>query len=753
MRWRCGQPGFFGGALALCCGLVLVIGAGLFLLRRTADHPEATVDPVASWATESRDYRLKLPEYKFIAGADESLLTPASEPDAESSGLTWWRSHGGNQNLRYSATALLSPENVDKLELAWIYHSGDGLANIQCNPVFADGKIFMPTAGNNVVALDPGTGREIWRYKPEGRPAHRGLTWLPRDGNHPARLLFSSGTYLYCLKADTGELYGRFGYGGWTEAVWSAVAPAVWEDLVIVAGFTSNVYAYHIETGKLVWQFNTIPGGEKGPPDENWGYQRLGANCWGGTALDASRGIFYISTGSPKPNFYGFNHTGKNLYANCIVALDAATGQKLWHFQEIRHDIWDLDIPAPPNLTSIQRNGRSVDVVTAVTKLGNTLLLDRVTGKPVFEFRLRRAPVSSLPGEKTWPYQPDPELPEPFSRMDFSADDVTDISPESRKAVLEMVRPGGRMDAVNAGWFEPFEEGVPTVFFGIHGGAEWTGACIDPETQRLYVTSNHIAWMPTVSFADNVIPEDRNGPNQPGREVYEQNCMTCHGPNRLGSGNAPPLVNITERMDREQLRLLLETGRNMMPSFRHLGPEKLTQVTWYLTGQRPQTSAADKPPAKDRPTTPAYKVDGHIKLTDHEGYPGTKPPWGSLNCINLNTGRLEWKVPLGEVPELTARGIPRTGTENFGGASVTAGGLVFASGTRDNRIWAFDKHSGEALWSADLPYTGSAPPTIFELRGEAYVVVPATGGGKLETPGGDALVAFKVSKYHPGSGK
>lgn len=703
-----------------------------------ADEPGES--PHNPWMIEDADAREALPEYRVIRAAPASALTPAGGDDLEAAGRTWRRSNGGNHNLRYSAATEITPGNVYQLRVAWDYRSGDGAGHLQCNPVIADGKLFGPTAGNNIVCIDAAAGNELWRFRPrDGRPAHRGLTWLePRDAM-PARLFFSSGNGLYCLEADTGKPVGSFGSGGRIEAVASTVAPAIYSDLIITAGYSGGVYAYDLASGEERWKFDTIPGGYDGPADENWGPERLGANCWGGTALDAGRGIFYITTGSPKPNFTGINHHGRNLYANCVVAVDALKGTALWHFQEIRHDIWDLDIPAPPNLTTIVRDGKRVDVVTAVTKLGNTLVLDRVSGKPVFDFRLRRAPTSRLPGERTWPYQPAPELPQPFARQTFSLEDVTSLSQSARQSVLNKLLPSPVSQGANMGWFEAFEPGRPTVFYGIHGGAEWTGACVDPESGYLYVTSNELPWIQTVSYVESSLKDESDSPSSAGRTIYENHCMACHGSNRQGLVTAPALLALNQRMNASQLRELLKAGRGLMPAFPDMTDESVNDLLHYLLEERKSDNSGE---IQTQP--PVYTYNGYNKLLDGEGFPGCRPPWGTLNCLDLNSGKLMWQVPLGEHEELMRRGIPKTGTENFGGATVTRGGLVFAAGTRDNCIRAFDKRTGRELWSATLPFGGFAAPSVYEADGRQFVVIAATGGGKLGGSMGDAYVAFAL---------
>ncbi|MDB5298188.1 MAG: pyrrolo-quinoline quinone, partial [Phycisphaerales bacterium] len=609
-----------------------------------------------------------------------------------------------------------------------------------CNPVVVDGAMYAPTVGGHVVAVDAATGVERWRFKPEGRPAHRGLTYFrgrPADAAAagPAvssRVMFVAGTGLWCLDPATGRPVASFGDGGRVTVPRSTTAPAVYRNVIVVAGFDRDVFGYDLSTGKPLWTFRTIPKGTD-PYADTWDKPSAdGANAWGGLTLDAGRGIAYVTTGSPKPNFVGVNHLGDNLFGNCVVAIDATTGVRLWHFQEVRHDIWDLDGAAPPVLVTVTFDGRKVDAVAAVTKIGNTLLLDRVTGKPLFPFRLRRAPASTLPGERTAAYQPAVELPEPFARQQFSLDDVTNISPAARQSVLDKLEP-----AV-FGWFRPFEEGKPLAMYGFHGGADWPGACADP-AGVLYVASNELPWLPAVYRNERPPVDETKQTPTAGRAVYATNCLPCLGPSREGVGVAPSLLGVSHRLKDADVLALLHTGRGNMPAAPQLTDANKADLLAYLFDR-------DRPDVKPttRPERPAYRDGGYPKLLDAEGYPGCKPPWGLLTALDLNTGKIKWRVPLGEHPELTARGVPKTGTENFGGPSATAGGVVFCSGTRDLKIRAFDAATGAELWSHPLPFGGTAPPTVYAAGGKQYVVVPATGGGKLQLPQGDAYVAFAL---------
>ncbi len=698
----------------------------------------------AYWSIESAEERAALPLHQTIPAATAHELTASDGHPTRSAARHWTRSHGDNGSRRYSSLAQINVTNVSQLEVAWTYRSGDGSGNLQSNPVIVDGVIYSPTVGRHMVAIDGATGQERWRFKPEGsaRPAFRGLTHWAGDDSAAPRLLFTAGPWLYALDPQTGKPLTGFAEGGRLklpgpapgEFGASTVAPVVFERTVIVPGFERDVWAFEVVTGEHLWTFHTVPRpGEFGA--DTWDQaQPYGANCWGGMALDDQRGIAYITTGSPKPNFVGVSHHGDNLFANCVVALDARTGQRLWHFQEVRHDIWDLDLPAPPVLTTITREGRRVDVVAAVTKLGNTLLLDRVTGQPVFPVRLRRAPTSSLPGERTAPYQPDLELPEPFARQVFTTNDITRRTPEAFDFISQ------RVAAANFGWFEPFTDSRPTIFFGIHGGAEWTGAGVDPVNGHLYVSGNEIPWVITV-FRDE--PEPPIPPGTPptrGQMLYEQLCASCHGADRLGLATAPPLRSLGRRLNDEQVVALLQTGRNLMPAAPELSePDTRALLDFLFLRDRPATTAT---PAK--PARPSYRDTGYPKLLDEAGYPGSTPPWGTLTCLDLNTGRRVWQVPLGEYPELTALGHAKTGTENFGGPIITAGGLVFVAGTRDQLMRAFDARTGDELWSHALPFGGYAPPSTYEINGRQFVVIPATGGGKLGGPMGDALVAFAL---------
>jgi quinoprotein glucose dehydrogenase len=749
----------------------------VFALIVAAESASADSTNHDYWAVEDPKEREKLPLYKIIPAAKPEELTPANGYPKPETFLTWHRSHGDNGGMRYSALDQINRQNVGKLQQAWIYHSGDGSNNLQCNPIIVRHIMIAPTAGNFMVGINAENGKELWRFKPEGRPAFRGLLYWhgvpsrlrdgaalnptnsepislsPSDGERgsfigsrtfePAheRVMFCAGKYLYALNPTNGQPITSFGENGHTLLPGKAqggfgaatAGPATFKEIIVVPGFEKDVWGFDVVTGKILWTFHTVPHpGEFGY--ETWDRtEDYAANCWMGMAMDDVRGIAYISTGGPKQNFIGVGHLGDNLFANCLIALDARTGQRLWHFQEIPHDLWDRDISAPPNLATITRGGKRVDVVAVTTKNGDTLLLDRVSGKPIFPFRMRRAPTSDLPGEVTAPYQPDPELPERFAKMEFTAADLTDRTEEAAAFAAF------RFKSCTTGFFRPASLGHPNLYWGMDGGAEWSGACVDPTTGHLYVSANHLGWMISV-FRDDDPPEDRSRPKSPGRLLYETNCAICHGQDLMGVGVAPPLRGLRFRMSDADIARQVRSGTNGMTAFPNMSESDLKTLTDYLLLRDRGTTPTDV-----KSERPRYSFTGYPKFLDNEGYPASKPPWGTLNCLDLNTGKLLWKVPLGEYPALTAQGTPITGTENYGGAIVTAGGLLFCSGTRDAKIRALDKDTGKELWFGKLPWVGSAPPTSYSINGRQFVVI-ASCGNKLGNANeyGDAYVAFAL---------
>jgi quinoprotein glucose dehydrogenase len=675
-----------------------------------------------------------------------------------------WPGHGGDAgHTQYSRLRQIDAGNVHRLRVAWVYRSGDARADdrsqVQCNPVIVDGVLYASTAGLAVVALDAATGRELWRFDPfaAGAEAHalgvnRGVVhWRDRGR---ARILYSAGHFLFALDAVTGRVLTDFGAGGRVDLreglgrpaedlfVLSTTPGAVYRDLLVVGtrvhegpgpsapGF---VRAYDLRTGALRWTFRTIPSpGELGHdtwPADAWKTVG-GANAWSGISVDHARGLVFLPTGSPAWDFWGGDRHGANLFGNCVLALRADSGERVWHFQLVHHDLWDRDAPQAPVLAQSTRAGRTRDTVVQATKSGHVFVFDRESGVPVFPVEERPFPPSDLKGERTYPTQPVPLKPPPFARQELRESDLTSRTPEARAAVLARFR-----TARSGGPFVPPSTQGTVIFPGFDGGAEWGGSAFDPETHLLYVNSNEMPWILQMSEVPSA------GTTGRGARAYAQHCTVCHGADRRGDPQRqfPTLLGVETRLKRPDLVDLLRKGKGVMPAFAFLPGADLEALVSHLRGEPEEEHAQGEAEQAARP----YTHLGYNRFLDPDGYPAVKPPWGTLNAIDLDAGEIRWSVPLGEFPELTKRGLPPTGTENYGGPIVTAGGLVFIAATKDERIRAFEKASGRVLWEAALPAGGYATPATYEVGGKQYLVI-AAGGGKMGTKSGDAYVAFAL---------
>jgi quinoprotein glucose dehydrogenase len=696
-----------------------------------------------------------------------------------------WRVTGGEPGYsRYATLDQINRDNVRQLQVAWVYHTGDAppgsRTEIQATPIVVDGVLYTTTPVLAVVALSADSGKLRWRFDPfEGRAreqhVNRGVVYW-EDGRD-RRIFFTAGARLYALDAGTGRPVEGFGTQGWvdlgvglgrdvTGEFLVATSPGViYKDLLIQGtrvgehdgSAPGHVRAYDVRTGRIRWTFHTIPRpGEPGHetwPADAWRIAG-GANSWPGMSVDTARGIVYVPTGSATPDFYGGNRAGQNLFANALLALDAQTGQRRWHFQTVHHDIWDRDLPAAPNLVTLSLDGRRVDAVAQITKSGFVFVFDRETGRPLFPVEERPVPASDLNGEQAWPTQPFPVKPLPFARQTFSEADLTDLSPEAHAAALRRFR------SLRQGvlYTPPSREGT-IVIPGFDGGGEWGGAAVDRETGVLYVNASDVPWIAAMRERRPAATE--RGAPRSGAAVYAASCATCHGLNREGDGDrVPSLIDVGRRLSPAEVDQVLERGKGFMPPFAFLPALEKRALVGYLfsravppnagppaaAGPKPGDSsgAAEVAALPTRPPLP-YEFGGYERWKDPDGYPAAKPPWGTLNAIDLNTGEYRWKITLGEHPELTARGLQPTGTEQYGGPIVTAGGLVFIAATMDAKFRAFDKETGKLLWEATLPAAGYATPSTYAVGGRQYVVI-AAGGGKLGTPPGDAYVAFALPK-------
>jgi quinoprotein glucose dehydrogenase len=580
------------------------------------------------------------------------------------------------------------------------------------------------------------------------------------DGGNDKRIYAAVTRYVYGLDARTGKPVPTFGDSGRIDlhrdlnrdperqSVVLTSPGVVHKDLLILGGRVSeglpsspgDIRAYNARTGKLQWSFHTIPHPEEAGYEtwskESW-RENGGANSWPGMALDEARGIVYVPTGSAAADFYGANRVGDNLYANSLLALNADTGKLIWHFQFVRHDIWDRDAPAPPSLITIRQKGKTIDAVAQATKHGYVFVFDRTNGTPIFPIEYRRFPASDVPGEVAADTQPFPTKPPPFSRHELTADTITSRTPEARKWALDELA-----KFRNEGPFVPLSVGSQTVIFpGFDGGAEWGGQAFDPDTGFYYVNANDLAW--TGGLAPAVEAST-------GRGIYQQNCAACHRDDLQGT---PPqitsLVGIGQRRTPTEISAIIQKGAGRMPGFPYLSPGAVAALVDYLSTGTDAPSAAppSTAPSSPPPTLP-YRFTGYRTFLDPDGYPAVAPPWGTLNAINMNTGELAWQIPFGEYPELVATGVRNTGSENYGGPVVTAGGLVFIGATNfDKKFRAFDKATGELLWETTLPFSGNATPATFEVNGRQFVVIAAGGGkGGRGSASGGTYVAFALRR-------
>ena len=680
------------------------------------------------------------------ASAGAGSVARAQQSGASSN----WPVYGGdNDHTHFTTLGQISPANVATLKVAWTYTTHDEFAGseMQANPIVIDGVLYATTPKLHVFALDAATGRELWRFDPNNGAAptsrirHRGVV-VTGD-----RVIFNYRNRLYALDRKTGRPIKTFGDSGWVDlraglgrpvaglSVSASSPGVVFENLLIMGSSVpealpsapGDIRAFDVQTGALKWSFHTIPHpGEPGYdtwPADAWKITG-GVNAWSGVTVDAKRAMVFAATGSASYDFYGANRTGDNLYANSVIALDARTGQRVWHYQVLKHDLWDRDLPAAPMLVTVTRNGTRIDAVAQITKTGHVWLFDRDKGTTLFPVQDRTMPIAALDGEHPSPTQHFPTLPAPFARQQLTINDLTQRTPAAHAAALKTFnayRPSHPFEAPNV------TKGT-IIFPGVDGGGEWGGPAFDPQTGLLYVNSNEMAWLL------KLVPRS-------DQSLYAATCASCHGDKRQGSAAGPSLIDVSTRRSREQLLKIIKEGTGRMPAFgAAMDGAAMNDITTYLmTG-----TDASIGRVIDSPFFLKYRTAYFDIFTDHEGYPGVKTPWGTLNAINLNTGAYAWSIPFGEYPKLAAKGVRNTGTDSYGGAIVTENGLlIIAATTYDNKIRAFDKRTGRLLWAGALPAAGNATPSTYMVNGKQYVVI-ACGGGKNGAPSGGTYVAFAL---------
>jgi glucose dehydrogenase len=760
--------------------------------------------------------------------------------------VPWSTYNGGREGDHYSKLTQINRTNVNQLQVAWTFDTGEA-GGMQDNPLIVGHTLYAYTPTEKIVALDAATGKLKWKFDSGvvGTQPARGMSWWT-DGKEN-RLFIGIMNFFYCLDPATGKPIASFGEQGridlrkglrepWEQQSIVLTTPGMlWKDMIIVGGRNpeahpappGDVRAFDVHTGALRWVFHTIPhSGEAGYetwPTDAWKHAGA-ANNWAGMALDEERGILYVPTGSAVMDFYGGDRIGDDLYANTLLALDANTGKRLWHFQDVHHDIWDRDFPSPPALFTVVRDGKTIPAMAQTTKQGWLYLFNRLTGEPLFPIHEHEYPASSVPGEQASKTQPLPDWPQPYARQRLTEADLTTRTTAAHDWAVKAFR-----EFKSDGQFIPFSVDKQTVVFpGFDGGAEWGGPAIDPVHKILYVNANEMVWTGGLMPAGNA--------SSPGERTYRSQCAICHGLDRTGSPPAfPALVDAMQRLGEEKVRQTIRQGTGRMPSFPNLDGSGLTDLVTFL---RTKPSAEDKkemaaalgaetsadaagqsvyqercaichgekregippsfpmliglgsrlsatqttdlihkgkgrmPPmpmlegadleallrylgvsatsneaveAKNAPHD--YVFSGYRKFLDPDGFPAFTPPWGTLNAIDLTTGKYLWKVNLGEYPALAKQGLTNTGSENYGGPVVTAGGVLFISATvYDHTIRAFDTATGKVLWHADLPFSGVATPATYMVDGRQYVVIATSNARTPNDPQGGIYVAFALPR-------
>ncbi len=692
-----------------------------------------------------------------------------------------WQVYGGNKSANhYSPLHDIDSSNVAQLQIAWQYHTGDAEAKtqIQVNPIIVNGILYGVSPKLKLFALDAANGKEQWVFNPidtattnKGKGYFatnvcRGVTYYSDQGKD-ARIFYAAGAHLFCINARTGKPVTDFADSGKLDLhndlsrdvkdlyVAATTPGIIYKNLIIIgtrvaeeaAAAPGHIRAYDVHTGKLQWIFHTIPHpGEEGYNtwDDTAAYHHIGgANAWAGFSMDETKGIVFAPIGSASYDFYGGKRIGQDLFANAVLALDAATGKRIWHFQTVHHDLWDRDLPTAPVLVNIMKDGKQIEAVAQVTKSGFIFLLDRATGKPVYPVNETKVPTETdLSGEQPWPTQPIPSFYQPFARQLLTEKNLNRLVADTSYQDIVKRWQATKHDNL----FTPPSKQGTVIFPGFDGGAEWGGPSFDPSTGILYVNASEMAWILTmvdVHQKNTAAFIEKN--IDAGNRLYTTTCMACHGTERQGSGNNPTLNNLNKKYTAIQFKALLVSGRRMMPAFKQLSESEKDALASFIldikaTQQQPFIAPV-KP--EDAYVKMPYTGTGYNKFLTKEGYPAVDTPWGTLNAINLNTGKVEWKTVLGDYAEFKARGI-HTGTENYGGSVVTAGGLLIIAATSDKMIRIFNKRTGKLLWAYELPAAGFATPSVYEKHGRQYIVI-ACGGGKLGKPSGDSYIAFALN--------
>ena len=640
---------------------------------------------------------------------------------------TWYRSNSNNFSNKYSSLNQINRENVKNLQLAWKYQTNENpqmkLA-VQTNPIIVKNRIFIPSVDHHLLSLDAKTGKEIWKIKLPHIIARRGLVWDRNDNLSESKLFVPTIKGVYAVSPQNGEIFKNYGNNGQIGNQLSLISPIVTKNLVIIALIKPSVEAYDLKTGKLVWATSLIKKVKKG--------LLTGSVPWGGMSYDKDRNMIYLVTGNPRPDVVGISRPGPNKHSNSLIAINSENGSIEWSFQEVAHDLWDYDIASPPILSTITKNKKKVDVVIAVTKIGNTIMLDRDSGKPIYDLEYKRAPVSNIPGEQTEPYQPNIKLPEPFLKSFFEEEDVTNISTSQKENILKKIRNSKH------GFFEPPNLGGKITLYGVGGGVHWTGASYNPFNSTIFVPSIQIPYQIFVNYVD-LKSMDRNLSIIDGNSEYQSYCASCHGIKREGKFNengdffSPALVGITYLRDYSELNSLnyfknFHQGIISNIAITNMREENLKKINNYFL-------IIDNLINDEK----NYSIKGFWReLKDNKNCPGSKPPWQFFSAINLESGKIIWSHEDSYKQYINSDGTCKK-LPLLGFTMTTAGKIVF--GVFGKKIKALDITNGDLLWSLDIENIVTAPPSTFQIDNEQYLLF-------VSSEKNDNLLAFKLPKIN-----
>lgn len=711
-------------------------------------------------------------------------LVGGQSSSAQQNWTTWRDYLGGPESSHYSALKQINTGNVNKLDVAWSYLTGDDIS-YTFSPVVIDNIAYFAAKQGSLVAVDASTGKELWAHSfttPGSAPSRfsgiagmRGANYWESKDRKDRRLLVSSGGFLQAIDARTGKLVDSFADHGKLDLkigldrgdrpLSSRTPGRVFENIIILGSATGEGYlappgdirAFDVVTGKLLWVFHTIPRpGEFGYdtwPKDAYKYMG-GVDVWGEITIDPKRGIAYFPVASAKYELYGGDRKGDNLYADCILALDARTGKRLWHYQTVHHDVWDYDPDAAPQLVTVKHGGKMVDAVALASKNGFLYVFNRVTGKPLWPIEERPVPASDVPGEVTSKTQPFPTVVPPFARQEMTVKDMYEgfMRPEEKAWWKD------RLSKARTGFYTPPAVGVDTINLpSVNGGALFFSTGADPTNGTVFVLSKDMPSIVKLVPAGESISANAGGlvPSRPpnatapraraafptqehmGRAVYEQNCQVCHG-SELKGDRGPEIETAVSRLGADATRNVITQGRASMPAFSSLPAQSINDVMAFLKqpdlaplGSAP--TAATQAMVRSLTSEPPYPDDVEAPPSRYktgygnEGYVIT-PPWSTITAYDLNTGKIKWQTPYGDVPQAGPSDKMRGNIYPKSGFVITAGGLVLFAGN-DSKLYALNSATGKLIFSKDLPNGSQGVPAVYEVNGRQYILLAVSGGG------------------------